>query len=47
MQLAEMNRDERGEVRREDRRRDAKKDRQLMLLQLINGLKQAGQSFGG
>lgn len=47
MQLAEMNRDERGEVRREDRRRDSKKDRQLMLLQLINGLKQAGQSFGG
>ncbi len=47
MQLAEMNRDERGEVRREDRRRDAKKDRQLMLLQLINGLKQVGQGFGG
>ena len=47
MQLAEMNRDERGDVRREDRRRDAKKDRQLMLLQLINGLKQVGQGFGG
>ena len=47
MQLAEMNRDERGEIRREDRRRDAKKDRQLMLLQLINGLKQVGQGFGG
>ncbi len=47
MQLAEMNRDERGDVRREERRRDAKKDRQLMLLQLINGLKQVGQGFGG
>ena len=47
MQLSEMNRDERGEVRREDRRRDDKKDRQLMLLQLINGLKQVGQGFGG
>jgi hypothetical protein len=47
MQLAEMNRDERGEVRREERRRDAKKDRQLMLLQLINGLKEVGQGFGG
>ena len=47
MQLSEMNRDERGEIRREDRRRDAKKDRQLMMLQLINGLKQIGQGFGG
>ena len=47
MQLAEMNRDERGEVRREDRRRESKKDRQLMMLQLINGLKQMGQGFGG
>ncbi len=47
IQLAEMNRNERGEIRREERRRDAKKDRQLMLLQLINGLKQVGQGFGG
>lgn len=47
MQLAEMNRDERGEIRREDRRRESKKDRQLMMLQLINGLKQVGQGFGG
>ena len=47
MQLAEMNRNERGEQRRDDRRRDERRDRQTMLLQLINGLKQVGQGFGG
>lgn len=47
IQLAEMNRNERGEQRRDDRRRDERRDRQTMLLQLINGLKQVGQGFGG
>jgi len=48
MQLAEMNRDERRDARRDDRLRESKRDRQAYILQLMRGLSDGiGKTMGG